>query len=189
VLPDLPEGWVWATIDQVSECLDSMRIPVNKKERENRQGNIPYYGANGQVGWIDDYLFDEPLVLVVEDETFTGREKPFTYKISGKTWVNNHAHVLRATATITDYLNYSLMFYPFTPLTTGTTGRRKLTQRALRTAPYALPPLAEQQRIVAEVERRLSVAAAAEAAVAATLTRSGRLRQTILQRAFSGRLV
>ncbi len=188
-LPELPHGWDWTTIDQVSECLDSMRIPVNKKERAKRQGDIPYYGANGQVGWIDDYLFDEPLVLLVEDETFTGREKPFTYKITGKTWVNNHAHVLRATATTTDYLNYSLMFYPFTPLTTGTTGRRKLTQRALRAAPYALPPIAEQERIVAEVERRLSVVTTIEQTITANLSRAERLRQSILHRAFTGQLV
>ncbi len=91
----LPSDWELTTLGSICECLDSWRIPVNKNERLNRSGSIPYYGANGQVGWIDDYLFDEPLVLVVEDETFTGREKPFSYKITGKSWVNNHAHVLR----------------------------------------------------------------------------------------------
>jgi len=85
----LPEGWVCASIEQVTECLDHMRIPINKTERARRIGDIPYYGANGQVDWIDDYIFDEPLVLVVEDETFTGRKKPFCYKITGKSWVNN----------------------------------------------------------------------------------------------------
>src|SRR3989338_6452009 len=131
-LPDLPEGWVWASIGQVVECLDSIRVPVNKKERAKRQGTTPYYGANGQVGWIDDYIFNEPLVLVVEDETFTGRELPFSYKITGKSWVNNHAHILRNTKAVDiDYLNHSLAHYSFTPLTTGTTGRKKLTQAAL----------------------------------------------------------
>ncbi len=189
-LPELPEGWRWAAIDQIAECLDHKRVPINKEERAKRTGTIPYYGANGQVGWIDDYIFDEPLVLVVEDETFFGREIPFSYKITGKTWVNNHAHVLRPTSVVhVDYLNYSLANYPFTPLTQGTTGRRKLTQKALVLASYALPPLAEQEQIVAEVEQRLSIVSELEATVEANLKRAERLRQSILKEAFAGRLV
>lgn len=184
-LPELPEGWVWGTIDLVTECLDSKRVPVNKKERATRQGTIPYYGANGQVGWIDDHLFDEPLVLVVEDETFTGREIPFSYKVSGKSWVNNHAHVLRNTSAVTiDFLNYALSYYPFIPLTTGTTGRKKLTQAALVSAPFCFPSIAEQLVIVAEIDRRLSVTEELEAAIETNLKRAERLRQTILQLAF-----
>jgi type I restriction enzyme S subunit len=188
-LPELPKGWVWATIDQVAECLDSMRVPVNKKERASRQGIVPYYGANGQVGWIDDYIYNETLVLVVEDETFTGRQLPFSYKISGKSWVNNHAHVLRNTKAVQiDYLNYSLAYYPFTPLTTGTTGRKKLTQAALLSAPYQLPPIAEQIEIINQVESCLSVAEEIEATIETNLKRAERLQQLILRKAFSGRL-
>jgi type I restriction enzyme, S subunit len=65
------------------ECLDSRRKPVNASDRAKRVGNIAYYSANGRVGWIDEALFNETLVLVVEDETFTGRLKPFSYLISG----------------------------------------------------------------------------------------------------------
>lgn len=187
---DIREGWCVCTLGQIAECLDSRRVPVNKRERARRVGNVPYYGANGQVGWIDDYIFDEPLVLVVEDETFTGRTQSFSYMIRGKTWVNNHAHVLRATAGVTtEFLNHTLAHYPFTPRTTGTTGRRKLTQKALMTAPVVLPPLAEQHRIVAEVERRLSVIDELDAVVDANLKRAERLRQAILKRAFEGKLV
>ena len=147
-----PDGWSICSIDQIAECLDAKRLPVNKSERAKRGGNIPYYGANGQVGVIDDYIFNEPLVLVVEDETFTGRTQAFSYLIRGKSWVNNHAHVLRATAAVTaSYLNYGLAFYPFIPRTTGSTGRRKLTQKGLMTAPFLLPPFVEQEQIVAEV--------------------------------------
>lgn len=76
-LMELPIGWIYTTIGEITECLDSKRVPVNKDERAKRVGNIPYYGANGLVGWIDDYLFNENLVIVVEDETFTGRGKTF----------------------------------------------------------------------------------------------------------------
>ncbi|MBX3326167.1 MAG: restriction endonuclease subunit S [Nitrospira sp.] len=185
-----PDGWAICSIDQIAECLDSKRVPVNKAERTKRSGSVPYYGANGQVGVIDDYIFDEPLVLVVEDETFTGRTQAFSYMIRGKSWVNNHAHVLRATSAITNsYLNYGLAHYPFTPRTTGSTGRRKLTQRGLMTAPFLLPPLVEQEQIVTEVERRLSVIDELEATIEANLNRADRLRQSILSQAFAGNLV
>ena len=188
-LPELPEGWCWTSIRAICECLDSQRVPVNKKERLNAKGSVPYYGANGRVGWIDKPLFNEPLILVVEDETFIGREKPFSYLIDGPSWVNNHAHVLRPSAAVTPgFLNSALAFYPFTPLTTGTTGRRKLTQAALMGAPLALPPLAEQVRIEALVERHFSLADSAESATRTSLLRSARLRQSILKWAFEGRL-
>jgi type I restriction enzyme S subunit len=158
VTTQLPQGWVRVRLGEVINCLDYRRKPVNKAERQVRQGNIPYYGANGQVGWIDDYLFDEPLVLVVEDETFIGRQLPFCYKISGKSWVNNHAHVLQPTVGIdVDFLNYSLAYYPFISLTSGTTGRKKLTKSTLLNVPYTLPPLPEQERIIAKVDRLMSL--------------------------------
>ena len=193
VAPDtsgLPEGWVRVTIEHIAECLDNSREPVSATVREGRQGAIPYYGANGQVGTIDDYLFDEPLVLVVEDETFTGRTKPFSYKIEGRSWVNNHAHVLRPTgAVLIDFLHAMLARYPFIPLTTGTTARRKLTQKALMSAPIAIPGLAEQAAIVAQLNQAecsaiplLREALRSAAAVPA-------LRQSVLRSAFAGELV
>jgi hypothetical protein len=70
-------------VGDISECLDRQRIPVNAEERKRRGGSVPYFGANGLVGWIDKPLFNEPLILVVEDETFVGRTKPFAYRIDG----------------------------------------------------------------------------------------------------------
>ena len=189
-LPELPEGWGWGQIAGVSECLDSLRVPINKAERLKRQGEIPYYGANGQVGWIDDYLFDEPLILVVEDETFTGREKPFSYKVTGKSWVNNHAHILKPLAGIElDYLNYQLFFYPFTERTTGTTGRKKLTQEALMTSPVRVCSTLEQVEIVSQLESKLSEADQLDQTLATALQQADALRQSILKKAFHGQLV
>ena len=84
--------YINTTFGDICECLDSRREPVNKKTRAGCIGLYPYYGANGETGRIDDYIFDEELVLVCEDETFVGRIKPFSYIITGKSWVNNHAH-------------------------------------------------------------------------------------------------
>ena len=160
----MPLGWADVRLGHIINCLDHIRRPVSKQERETKRGKYPYYGANGQVGWIDDFLFDEDLVLVVEDESFIGRIKPFSYKITGKTWVNNHAHVLQPTVAVdADFLNYALSFYPFTPLTSGTTNRKKLTKAGLMNAPFQLPPLAEQKRIAWKVTELLSLCDALEA--------------------------
>ena len=174
------------TIADIAISLDNLRRPVNKIERAKRPGTIPYLGANGQTGWIDEHLFDEELVLVVEDETFVGRTAPFSYYFAGKCWVNNHTHVLRARADVVTakYLNLALSYYPFIPLTTGSTGRRKLTKAALMNAPISVPPLTEQHRIVAEVDRLLSIAREAEAEVETNLKRAQSLRQAILSKAF-----
>ncbi len=148
-----PVEWADACVYDIAYSYDHLRVPVSKAKRAERAGDVPYYGANGQVGWIDEALFDEPLVLVVEDETFIGRTKPFSYLIEGRTWVNNHAHVLRPSVAVApQYLNMMLMFYPFIDATSGTTNRRKLTQPVLLGAQVGIPPMAEQKRIVAKVD-------------------------------------
>jgi type I restriction enzyme S subunit len=187
---DLPEGWQWLKLEEVTECLDNKRRPINKEERQKRLGNIPYYGANGRTGWIDDFLFDEPLILVVEDETFVGRELPFSYRITGKTWVNNHAHILRPKENLhIDFLNYQLSYYPFLPLTTGTTGRKKLTKTALMNAPFKICSIEEQHQIVKEIESRLSICDKVEETIQTSLKKAEILRQSILKKAFSDQLV
>lgn len=177
-------------IADVAECLDGKRIPINRGERSKRLGGIPYYGANGRVGWIDEALFDEPLVLVVEDETFTGRRKPFSYLIQGPAWVNNHAHVLRAKGEVLPaYLSFALSYYPFIPLTTGSTGRRKLTQRALMSAPIGVPDFESQRRIVDELEVLVTEVERQQRSVAKSVIRADRIRGAILAKAFYGQLV
>lgn len=90
----LPDGWRWEKITNISKNLDGKRIPVTEKVR--KKGDIPYYGASGIVDYVQDYLFDEDLLLVSEDgANLLMRTYPIAFSISGKTWVNNHAHVLR----------------------------------------------------------------------------------------------
>ncbi len=180
---------VVGTVADIAISLDNMREPVNKTERAKRVGTIPYLGANGPTGWIDEARFDEDLVLVVEDETFVGRKLPFSYYFSGKCWVNNHTHVLRARRDLVlpKYLNLALSYYPFIPLTTGSTGRRKLTKAALMSAPIELPDLLTQERIVGEVDRRLSIVRDVAAEVDANFKRAQALRQAVLVRRFQAR--
>ena len=114
-------------LGEVIEFLDHKRRPV--KESERSTGPFPYYGANGQQGTIDAYIFDEPLVLLAEDGGFFDQpERGIAYRISGKTWVNNHAHVLRAGRQIdVNFLCRVLENYDVTPFISGTT-RSKLTK-------------------------------------------------------------
>ncbi len=177
---------VTGTIGDMAVSLDNMRKPINKAERATREGNVPYLGANGQTGWIDSYLFDEELVLVVEDETFVGRTAPFSYYFADKCWVNNHTHVLRARPELVSpkYLNLALSYYPFIPLTTGSTGRRKLTKGALMSAPIRVPSLERQSEVVAEVDRHLSIARAIHSEIDANLKRANALRSATLAKTF-----
>lgn len=187
---ELPATWIVASVHQFAECLDRFRVPVKKDARKASLGLYPYYGANGEVGRIDDFLFDDELVLVTEDETFYGRTKPIAYRSSGKCWVNNHAHVLRApTKEANDYLCYSLMHYDVIPWLTGTTGRAKLTQQALNSLPIAVPPASEISEIVRRVEALLKLAASIEAKCAAATKHATRLSPLALAKAFRGELV
>jgi type I restriction enzyme S subunit len=131
------------------EFLDHIRKPVKESERVN--GPYPYFGANGQQGWINGYLFDEPLVLLAEDGGhFSNPERGIAYKINGKTWVNNHAHVLRPIKGIVDvdYLAHALKNKDVRRHLSGST-RDKLTKAGACQIEIPLPPLEEQRRIAA----------------------------------------
>jgi type I restriction enzyme, S subunit len=187
---ELPEGWSRASLGECVDILDHLRIPVNSDERVKRQGKVPYYGATGQVGWIDDYLFDEELVLLGEDGApFLDKDKPIAYLISGKSWVNNHAHVLRAIAGLTSnaYIKHVLDVHDFFEEVTGST-RLKLTQGAMRAIPVPLSPVTEQARIVSIVQKLVAELDKCRARLTKVPTILKAFRQSVLAAACSGRL-
>ena len=122
-LGTLPDGWLWTTVDEATDILDSLRVPINARERAARIDGIdeddlyPYYGATGQVGWIDDYLIDDDLVLVGEDGAPFLDPDPVAYRVEGKVWVNNHAHILQGL----DGLSNGYLVHYSTPSTTALT--------------------------------------------------------------------
>jgi len=142
-------------LGDVCNILDSMRVPITATKRT--KGKYPYYGANGIQDYIDSYIFNDELVLLAEDGGhFGSKEKPIAYRVSGKCWVNNHAHVLKPKELLNvDFLCYSIMFYDVTPLINGTT-RPKLNQESIRKIIIPLPPLNEQERIVKIIETKLN---------------------------------
>ena len=139
-------------IENCCEILDSMRIPITAENRE--KGPYPYYGANGIQDYVADYIFNDELVLLAEDGgNFGSKDKPIAYRVSGKCWVNNHAHVLKPKSGLNvDYLCYSLMFYKTDGMVNGAT-RQKLTQAAMRKMKIPLIPMDEQLNVVHKLNK------------------------------------
>lgn len=137
---------------EVVEFLDNLRRPVTESDR--KPGPYPYYGANGIQGVIDRFIFDEPLVLLAEDGGhFENPARGIAYRIAGKTWVNNHAHVLRPRPGVDlGFVFRVLENYDVTPFVTGTT-RGKLTKAGAGGIPLPIPPLPEQRRIAAILDQ------------------------------------
>ena len=143
-------------VEDCCEILDFMRVPIVASERE--KGKYPYYGANGIQDYVADYIFDDELVLLAEDGgNFGSRERPIAYRVSGKCWVNNHAHVLKPKDELdVDYLCYSLMFYKVDGMVNGAT-RQKLTQAAMRKMQIPSRSMDEQKQIVDELNRIIKI--------------------------------
>ena len=143
----MKKGWELLTIKECCDILDSRRKPITKSKRES--GVIPYYGATGLLDFVKDYIFDEPLVLLGEDGAKWGGGDTSAYRIEGKSWVNNHAHVLRPKREIiNDYwLIYFLNYSNLQSYITGVTVP-KLNQEKMCSIIVPIPPLSEQQSIV-----------------------------------------
>ncbi len=143
-------------VEDCCQILDSMRVPITASDRE--EGEYPYYGANGIQDYVADYIFDDELVLLAEDGgNFGSKERPIAYRVSGKCWVNNHAHVLKPKDGLdVDYLCYSLMFYKVDGMVNGAT-RQKLTQAAMRKMQIPSRSMDDQKYIVDELNRIIRI--------------------------------
>ena len=152
---NLPQGWAVCRLEDVCQICDNQRQPINSTERQERkkraQTLYPYYGATGQVDWIDDYMLDGTFILLGEDGApFLEKFADKAYVVSGKIWVNNHAHILKPNCDIT-YLTYYLNRYDYSKCVNGST-RLKLTQADMKNMTIVLPPLVEQHRIARRIE-------------------------------------
>lgn len=142
----------WRTLNEIAENCDSKRKPVTKKNRTS--GEYPYYGASGIVDYVDDYIFDGDYLLISEDgANLLARVTPIAFSISGRNWVNNHAHVLHFDTYVTRrfvefYLNHiNLEKY------ISSAAQPKLTQDNLNKIPIPFPTIEEQTRIVSILDR------------------------------------
>ncbi|MFC0015216.1 MULTISPECIES: restriction endonuclease subunit S [Allobacillus] len=150
---DIPENWSWVRFGDVSFNRDGERVPLSKSERESRSGKYDYYGASGVIDKIDDYIFNESLLLIGEDgANLIRRKTPIAFIAEGEYWVNNHAHVIDAMEfTMLKFLEFYINSIDLKPYVTGT-AQPKLNQSSLNKILIALPPLNEQKRIVEKIE-------------------------------------
>ena len=171
LLPPLPMNWSVTPLRYASTCFDGKRVPLNVEERSSRRGDYPYWGANGVVDTIDEYLFDEPLVLLGEDGApFFDKTKPVAFFVNAKIWVNNHIHVLRIAPDFDPrFVTYSLNATDYGPWIEGST-REKLTQDKMGSIPLPTPPLGRQRAIADYLDRET---ARIDALVAAKGRRAG----------------
>ncbi|WP_242010327.1 restriction endonuclease subunit S [Acetobacter conturbans] len=175
----LPKGWVEADLIDIITLHDSKRIPLNAEQRRNKPGDYAYYGANGQVGAVGEYIFDGEYILLAEDGGFFDQPgRRVAYQVLGKFWVNNHAHILTPKGGIPQtYLCKALNHFDWMAVVGGTT-RLKLTQGNMKQVKMPLPPLAEQRRIVAKLDSLTARIARARA----ELERIKKLQKQWLQR-------
>jgi type I restriction enzyme S subunit len=182
------KGWVETTLDKISTNLDSKRVPITKNVRTS--GEYPYYGASGIVDYVADYIFDGDNLLVSEDgANLLARSTPIAFSVSGKYWVNNHAHILHFENMATQrFAEFYLESIKLDEYITGA-AQPKLNQKALNSIPIPIPKsLDEQAKIVASVEslqeetqRFATLYSRKQAALAA-------LKQSLLHQAFTGEL-
>lgn len=146
----MKRGWEMKKLGEVCDILDSQRKPVTKKDR--KEGQYPYYGATGIQDYVDSYIFDGRYLLLGEDGAKWGAMDKSAFIIEGKCWVNNHAHILKVHDCLIDtFAEYYMVFKDLDEYITGAIVR-KLTQQALRDIPMLVPPIAEQEKIVAELD-------------------------------------
>ena len=144
----IPAHWIISKVKYEFESLDNLRIPLNAETRGSMKSKIyDYYGASGVIDKVEDYIFNEPLILIGEDgANLYLRSTPLAFKATGKYWVNNHAHVLKPKQGNIDYLTNILESLDYTHYITGA-AQPKLTSERLMNITVTIPPPFEQAQI------------------------------------------
>ena len=187
----MPEGWCITNIGDLLINRDGERRPVSSAIRSKQVNKIyDYYGAAGVIDKVDDYIFDERLLLIGEDgANLLSRSKDNAFFAEGKYWVNNHAHVLDATDKfLLDYVAIVINAMKLDDYVTGS-AQPKLSQDNLNKIPIHLPPLEEQKRILVEINRLFDLIYKLELGKADLATIIKQAKTRILDLAIHGKLV
>lgn len=181
------EGWTDTTLGEACENLDSKRVPITKSKRV--AGEYPYYGASGIVDYVNDYIFDEDLLLVSEDgANLLARTYPIAFSVSGKVWVNNHAHVLRFPDMASQrFIEFYLNSIKLDPYVSGM-AQPKLNQKSLNSIPVPSPTLPQRREIVANLDSLQDETQRLESVYQRKLAALDELKKSLLHQAFSGEL-
>ena len=176
------------TLDKISNNLDSKRIPITKSDRSS--GEYPYYGASGIVDYVADYIFDGDTLLISEDgANLLARSTPIAFSVSGKYWVNNHAHILKFDDMATQrFVEFYLGSIKLDEYITGA-AQPKLNQKALNSIPIPIPKTIDAQaKIVESLEALSQETQRLESLYQRKLAALDELKKSLLHRAFSGEL-
>lgn len=187
LLKNKAKEWEIKTLNQISENLDNKRVPITKNVRSN--GSIPYYGASGIVDYVADYIFDEDLLCISEDgANLLARTYPIAFSISGKTWVNNHAHIIKFKNIISQrFVELYFNSIKFDNYVSGM-AQPKLNQAMLNSIPIPYPSITEQQTIVQKFDVLSAETKKLKAIYQKKMENLEELKKSILQRAFEGEL-
>ena len=188
-LGEIPAHWEIKRLRHVMRCLDGRRIPLNAQQRGEMQGEYPYWGANGIVDHLNDWLFDEPLVLLGEDGApLFEASKDVAFFVTGKMWINNHIHVLRPASTIDPvYFTHSLNLTDYAAFIEGTT-RDKLTQDKMKDIPVLSPPFPEQRAIAAFLDHQTARLDGLAAKIRDSITMLREYRTALISAAVTGKI-
>ena len=181
----IPVDWNAHRLGDLVSFLDGRRRPVKDGDRAKMRGSIPYYGASGIVDYVNDYLFDDDLILLGEDgENILSRNCRLAFRIAGRAWVNNHAHVLKPNPDVSiGFLTDYLESLNYEALNSGT-AQPKLTKQTCIGIPIAAPPTFDEQTAIAAV---LSDIDADVAALETKLTKAKQIKQGMMQELLTGR--
>lgn len=140
--------FITTTVEEVTDNFDNIRVPLSSKQRESIEKIYPYYGAQSIIDYVDDFLFDGEFILVAEDgENLKSQNNNVCNLVTGKFWVNNHAHIIKAKdGNNTKYLCYYLNLMNFKPFVTGS-AQPKLTKDNLNSIPLKIHNKIEQKQI------------------------------------------
>ena len=187
---ELPEGWAWVRFGTFTINRDSERKPVSSSSRKNVEKKYDYYGASGKIDKIDNYLFDEKLLLIGEDgANLVTRNKPIAFFADGQYWVNNHAHCIDATdKRFLNYLCYFINAIDLEPYVTGS-AQPKMNQENMNSILISLPPFDEQLRILNQVDSFYELISGLENDQQSLSDIIGLAKNRILDLAICGKLV
>ena len=186
-LPGFSGEWEVKCISEIADCLDNLRVPLNDAQRSKMKGSYPYCGANGVLDHIDRYCVDDAVVLIAEDGGYFDEymTRPIAYRMSGKFWVNNHAHILKSKPAFDqDFLFYSLVHKNILSfLASGT--RTKLNKSEMNKIAIWQPRERFEQRAIATI---LSGMDAEITALEAKLSKARLIKQGMMQELLTGRI-
>ena len=186
-LPGFTGEWQVKTIEDAMDCFDNLRVPLNDAQRSKMKGDIPYCGANGVVGTVNDYVVDDDIILIAEDGGYFDefKTRPIAYRMIGKCWVNNHAHILKAKEGFDQgFLFYSLVHKDIQAfLASGT--RAKLNKSEMWKISMLAPTDPVEQTAIAEV---LSDMDANLAELEAQRDKARAVKQGMMQELLTGRI-